>query len=91
MSQSCQHRHSLKQSLAAHTGFAIGSDHSLDAPVMCKVLFNMHDHVGQIKGPEVRNQLVPGLSSDASGAYALRCVVSLYATNTAVQSVAVLQ
>eukprot|EP00965_Chrysotila_dentata_P259685 6213639-Pleurochrysis_carterae.AAC.5 len=50
---------------------------------------NVHDHVGQIKGPGIRNQVVPGLSSDASGA--LRCIASSYATNTAVQSVAVLQ
>eukprot|EP00965_Chrysotila_dentata_P075627 2497611-Pleurochrysis_carterae.AAC.3 len=37
----------------------------------------------------VRNEVVPGLFWDALGA--LRCVASLYATNTAVQSAAVLQ
>eukprot|EP00965_Chrysotila_dentata_P198106 6178587-Pleurochrysis_carterae.AAC.1 len=57
MSQTCQYRHSLNQSLVAHTVSATGSDHSLDAAV----------------------------------AGALRDVSSLYATNTAVQSVAVLQ
>eukprot|EP00965_Chrysotila_dentata_P061693 2043369-Pleurochrysis_carterae.AAC.1 len=49
----------------------------------------MYDHVCQIKGPGVRNEVVPGLYSDAFGA--LRCIASLYATNTAVQNVAILR
>eukprot|EP00965_Chrysotila_dentata_P261076 6214130-Pleurochrysis_carterae.AAC.1 len=73
----------------AHIGSATGSDHSLDAPVVCKVSSNGHDHVDQIKGSEVRNQVVSGLSWDSLGA--LRCVASFYATKTAVQSIAVLQ
>eukprot|EP00965_Chrysotila_dentata_P255407 6212213-Pleurochrysis_carterae.AAC.1 len=79
----------INQSLAAHTGSATGSDHSLDAPVVCKVLSNVHDRVGQIEGQWVQKQVVPGLAWDASGA--LRCVASLSAINTAVQSVADLQ
>eukprot|EP00965_Chrysotila_dentata_P173344 5722177-Pleurochrysis_carterae.AAC.2 len=75
MSQTCQYRHSLNQSLVAHTGSATGSDHSLDAPVVCKVALNVHDYVGQIKGPAVRNQVAPGLSWDTPGA--LRCVAIL--------------
>eukprot|EP00965_Chrysotila_dentata_P087884 2901994-Pleurochrysis_carterae.AAC.4 len=86
--KTCQYGHSSNQSLAVHTGSATGSDHSLDAPVVYKVSSNVHDHVGQIKGPGVRNQVVSELSWDASGA--LSCVASLYATNTTVQSVAVL-
>eukprot|EP00965_Chrysotila_dentata_P252742 6210848-Pleurochrysis_carterae.AAC.1 len=82
------------QSLLAHTGSATGSDNSLDAPVMYKVSSNVHDYVGQIKGPGVRNQVVPRLSRGCirctqkchSG-----CVARLYATNTARPSVAVLQ
>eukprot|EP00965_Chrysotila_dentata_P147901 4882524-Pleurochrysis_carterae.AAC.1 len=81
--------HSLNQSLVAHTGSATGSDHCLHAPVVCKVPSNVYNHAGQIKGPGVRNHVVPGLSWDTSDK--LRCVASLYATNTAVQSVAVLQ
>eukprot|EP00965_Chrysotila_dentata_P133405 4411061-Pleurochrysis_carterae.AAC.2 len=88
MSQTCQYRHSLNQSLVAHTGSATGSNHSLVAPVVFKVSSNVHVRVGQIKGPGVQNQMVPGLSLDALDA--LRCVASLYDTNTAVQSVAVL-
>eukprot|EP00965_Chrysotila_dentata_P243329 6205357-Pleurochrysis_carterae.AAC.1 len=38
MSQTCQYRHSPNLLLVAHTGSARGSDHSLDAPVVCKVL-----------------------------------------------------
>eukprot|EP00965_Chrysotila_dentata_P251019 6209785-Pleurochrysis_carterae.AAC.1 len=58
MSQTCQYRHSLNQSRVAHTGFATGgSDHSLDAPVVCKFSSNVHDHVGQIKDPGVQNQV----------------------------------
>eukprot|EP00965_Chrysotila_dentata_P010075 328297-Pleurochrysis_carterae.AAC.1 len=53
------------------------------APVLRKDSSNVRDHVGQIKGPGVRNQVVPGLSWDTLGA--LRCVANLYATNTAVQ------
>eukprot|EP00965_Chrysotila_dentata_P074725 2469035-Pleurochrysis_carterae.AAC.1 len=89
MSKTYQYRHSPHQSLVAHTGSVIGSDHSLDAPVVCIVFSNVQDHVSQIKGPGLRNQVAPGLSWDASGA--LRCVASLYATNTADLSVAVLQ
>eukprot|EP00965_Chrysotila_dentata_P214969 6188485-Pleurochrysis_carterae.AAC.2 len=84
MSQTCQYRHCPNQLLVAHTGSATGSNHSLYGPVVCKVLSSMHDHVGQIKSPGVRHEVAPGLSWDAS--VALRCVVSLYATNTAVQS-----
>eukprot|EP00965_Chrysotila_dentata_P091773 3029893-Pleurochrysis_carterae.AAC.1 len=62
MSQTCQYRHSPNQSLLAHTGSATGSDHSLGAPSACKILKNVHDHVGQIKGPAVQNEVVPGLS-----------------------------
>eukprot|EP00965_Chrysotila_dentata_P113838 3763313-Pleurochrysis_carterae.AAC.1 len=51
-----KHRHSPNQSPAAHTGSGTGSDHSLDAPVVCKVSSSVHDHVGQIKGPAVRNK-----------------------------------
>eukprot|EP00965_Chrysotila_dentata_P220920 6192078-Pleurochrysis_carterae.AAC.1 len=44
-------RHSPgNQPLVAHTGSATGLDHSLHAPVVCKVLSNVHGHVGQIKG-----------------------------------------
>eukprot|EP00965_Chrysotila_dentata_P203733 6181915-Pleurochrysis_carterae.AAC.3 len=75
MSQTCQYRHSPHQSFVDHSGSASCSDHSLDAPVVCK-----------IKG--IQNEVVPGLSWNASGA--LRCVASLYDTNTAVQKVAVL-
>eukprot|EP00965_Chrysotila_dentata_P223537 6193631-Pleurochrysis_carterae.AAC.7 len=88
--QACKYRHHPNQSLAAHTGSATGSDHSLDAPVVCNVSSILHDCVGQIiKGPGVPKQVVPGLSWDALGA--LRCVSGLYATNTVVQSVSVLQ
>eukprot|EP00965_Chrysotila_dentata_P124878 4128483-Pleurochrysis_carterae.AAC.9 len=75
MSQTCQHMYSSNQSLVAHTGSATGSDHSLDAPVVCNFSSNVHDHVGQIKGRESE----------------IKCVASLYAINTAVQSIAVLQ
>eukprot|EP00965_Chrysotila_dentata_P223393 6193547-Pleurochrysis_carterae.AAC.1 len=66
MSQTYHYRHSPNQSLMAHTESATGSDHGLDAPIVCNVFSNLHDHVGQIKGPEVRKQVVPGLSSDES-------------------------
>eukprot|EP00965_Chrysotila_dentata_P136941 4529612-Pleurochrysis_carterae.AAC.1 len=89
MSQTCQYSHSLNQSLVARTGSATGSDHSLDALVVFEVSSNVHDHVGWIKDLGVRNHVVQGLPWDASGA--LRCLASLYATNTAVQSVAVPQ
>eukprot|EP00965_Chrysotila_dentata_P192289 6175089-Pleurochrysis_carterae.AAC.2 len=49
--QTCQFRHSPNQSLVAHTKSATGSDHSLDAPVVCKVSLNVYHHVSQIKGP----------------------------------------
>eukprot|EP00965_Chrysotila_dentata_P214047 6187993-Pleurochrysis_carterae.AAC.1 len=62
MSQACQYRHSPNQLLAAHTGSASGADHSIDAPVVCQVSSTVYDHVTQIKGPGVRNQVVPGLS-----------------------------
>eukprot|EP00965_Chrysotila_dentata_P042362 1405301-Pleurochrysis_carterae.AAC.1 len=88
MSQTCQYTHSPNQSLVAHSGSATGSNHSLDAPVVCEISSTVHGHLGQIMGPGVRKQVVPGLFWDASGA--LRCVASLYATNTAVQIVAVL-
>eukprot|EP00965_Chrysotila_dentata_P179557 5928854-Pleurochrysis_carterae.AAC.5 len=42
-------KHSLNQSLVAHTGSATGFNHSLDAPVVCTVSSNVHDNVGQIK------------------------------------------
>eukprot|EP00965_Chrysotila_dentata_P195844 6177218-Pleurochrysis_carterae.AAC.3 len=86
MSQTCQNRHSrtkskLNQSLiVAHIGSATGSDHSLDAPVVCKVALNVHAHVGQMKGPGVRNQVVLGLSWDTSDA--LRCCRGPVAANT---------
>eukprot|EP00965_Chrysotila_dentata_P122101 4036948-Pleurochrysis_carterae.AAC.1 len=60
MSQTCQYRHNPNHALVAHTGSATGSDHSLDAPAVCKVLSNFRDHVSQIKGPGVRNEVVPG-------------------------------
>eukprot|EP00965_Chrysotila_dentata_P141598 4679539-Pleurochrysis_carterae.AAC.1 len=41
----------------SYTGSATGSDHSLGAPVICKVLSNVHDHVGQIKEPGVLMKL----------------------------------
>eukprot|EP00965_Chrysotila_dentata_P229520 6197236-Pleurochrysis_carterae.AAC.1 len=66
---SCYGRHSPNQSLVAYTGSATGSDHSLDAPVVFEASSSVHsDHVVQSKGPEVRNQVVPGLFFDASGA-----------------------
>eukprot|EP00965_Chrysotila_dentata_P123878 4094385-Pleurochrysis_carterae.AAC.1 len=69
MSQTCQYRHSPNQSLVAqNTGSATGSDHSIYAAVVCKISSNVHDHVRQIKGPGVRNQVVPGLSWDTPGA-----------------------
>eukprot|EP00965_Chrysotila_dentata_P147556 4871454-Pleurochrysis_carterae.AAC.3 len=68
MSWTCPYRPSPNQSLMAHTGSATGSDYSLDAPVVCKFSSNVHNHVGQIKGPGVRKQTVPGLSWDMSGA-----------------------
>eukprot|EP00965_Chrysotila_dentata_P254423 6211863-Pleurochrysis_carterae.AAC.2 len=69
MSQTCQYRHSPKQSLVAHTGSTNGSDHSLDAPVVYKASSNVHDNVaGQSKGPGVRIQVILRLCWDASGA-----------------------
>eukprot|EP00965_Chrysotila_dentata_P119715 3957746-Pleurochrysis_carterae.AAC.2 len=56
MSQTCNYRHSLNQSLVAPTGSATCSNHSLDAPVVCKVALNVHNHVGQITDLGVRNQ-----------------------------------
>eukprot|EP00965_Chrysotila_dentata_P162500 5366263-Pleurochrysis_carterae.AAC.1 len=55
MSQTCQYRQSPNQSLVAHTGAAIGSDHILEAPVVCKMSSNVHDHAGQIKGLRVHS------------------------------------
>eukprot|EP00965_Chrysotila_dentata_P204348 6182277-Pleurochrysis_carterae.AAC.1 len=75
--------------LALMGGIPMVNKRSPSAPVVCKVSLNVHDHVGQIKGPGVRNEVAPGLSWDASSA--LRCLASSYATSTAVQSVAVLQ
>eukprot|EP00965_Chrysotila_dentata_P226350 6195350-Pleurochrysis_carterae.AAC.3 len=54
--------------IVAHTGSTTGSNHNLDAPVVCKVSSNAYDHAGQIKGPGVRNQVVPGQSCNAPGA-----------------------
>eukprot|EP00965_Chrysotila_dentata_P025609 850928-Pleurochrysis_carterae.AAC.1 len=62
MPQACPYGDSPHQSLVAHTGSATGSDRSLHASVVCKVAPNVQGHVGQIKGPGVRNQDVPGLS-----------------------------
>eukprot|EP00965_Chrysotila_dentata_P063218 2094822-Pleurochrysis_carterae.AAC.2 len=62
---------------------ALISDKRRQSPMLHMAGRNVHDHVGQIKGPWVRKQVVGGLSWHASGA--LRCVGSLYATNTAVQ------
>eukprot|EP00965_Chrysotila_dentata_P127442 4214398-Pleurochrysis_carterae.AAC.1 len=64
MSQTCLSRHSPNQLLAAYTWSATGSEHSLDAPVACKVSSdgNAHDRVGQIEAPGVQDHVVPGLS-----------------------------
>eukprot|EP00965_Chrysotila_dentata_P125484 4148845-Pleurochrysis_carterae.AAC.1 len=53
-------RHRPNQSLVARNGSATGSGHSLDEPVVCEVLSNVHDHVSQTKGPgpsEIKNCL----------------------------------
>eukprot|EP00965_Chrysotila_dentata_P213023 6187391-Pleurochrysis_carterae.AAC.1 len=47
-------------------GSAIDTDHNLDEPVVCKASSNVHEHVGQIKGKAVRNQVIPGLFRDGS-------------------------
>eukprot|EP00965_Chrysotila_dentata_P246605 6207261-Pleurochrysis_carterae.AAC.1 len=68
MSQTCQYRLSPNQLLVAHTGSAIGLDHSRDVLVVCKISSNAHDHVGRNKVPGVRNQVVAGQSWDAPDA-----------------------
>eukprot|EP00965_Chrysotila_dentata_P195424 6176980-Pleurochrysis_carterae.AAC.6 len=86
MSRTYLYGHSPNQSFVAYNGSATGSDHSLDAPIMCKAFSNAHDHVGQINDPGVRNQVVPGLSWDAQGTLGgshSGCIASIYATSTA--------
>eukprot|EP00965_Chrysotila_dentata_P256219 6212477-Pleurochrysis_carterae.AAC.1 len=58
--QEAQEQGTAKSSVA-HTGSATGSNHSLDEQVACRFSSNVHDHIGQIKGPGVRNEVVPGL------------------------------
>eukprot|EP00965_Chrysotila_dentata_P220832 6192015-Pleurochrysis_carterae.AAC.1 len=59
--------HSQNILLVAQAGSAADSDHNLDAPIVHKVSSNVHDHVGHIKRPGVRNQVIPGVSGDGSG------------------------
>eukprot|EP00965_Chrysotila_dentata_P263003 6214732-Pleurochrysis_carterae.AAC.2 len=55
------------QSLVAHAGSATDYDHNLNAPVVYKASSNVHDNVGQIKGPGVRSQVDPGLFGHGLG------------------------
>eukprot|EP00965_Chrysotila_dentata_P258710 6213320-Pleurochrysis_carterae.AAC.2 len=71
------------------------SDHNLDAPIMCKLLSNVHDHIGQIKctAPTQLNRPRAVLEFvRCTQKCHLGCVATLYATSTdAVQSLAALQ
>eukprot|EP00965_Chrysotila_dentata_P230602 6197862-Pleurochrysis_carterae.AAC.1 len=76
VSQTCLYGHSPNQSLVAHAGSATVSS-------------NVNDHVGQIKRPEFEQDCL-GMGQVHSRCH-LECVATLFETNTAVQSVAVLQ
>eukprot|EP00965_Chrysotila_dentata_P040689 1349836-Pleurochrysis_carterae.AAC.2 len=56
------HRHAYMGT--AQISSATDLHYNLYAPVVCKVLFNAYDHVGQIESLGVQKQVVPGLSGD---------------------------